>query len=298
MPPNHFQDWDSFKFSVSHSVASDGVVAFCADLSAASVLGAYRQGMFPLPAPDDYHRRLYVVRYEQLVAAGAIAIVGDQRSDPYRVGWWSPDPRPIIGAEGVHLGRNVRRRLRHDGIRTTANADFRRVANACRAGREPRWLTDELLCSLAELHEQGWAHSIEVWLEGNLVGGAIGIGIGGVISGDSLFGLHQGAAAIAVADMRARLIAAGGTVIDAQWDSPFLRSLGAVPIARERYLELLDRPAEPILLPTDSLPAHRLLPPWGPDSNCRNSNELEDIPITCTTPGIAKSLENDAGPTP
>jgi leucyl/phenylalanyl-tRNA--protein transferase len=87
----------------------------------------------------------------------------------------------------------------------------------------------------------------------------MGIGIGGVMSGDSLFGRHQGAAAIAVADMGARLRDAGGTVIDAQWDSPFLRSLGAVPVARERYLAMLDRPAEPIPLPTRSLPAARLL---------------------------------------
>jgi leucyl/phenylalanyl-tRNA--protein transferase len=81
------------------------------------------------------------------------------------------------------------------------------------------------------------------------------------MSGDSLFGWHQGAAAIAVADMLARLQAAGGAVIDAQWDSPFLRSLGAVPVTRERYLALLDRPAQPVSLPTCALPARRLLPP-------------------------------------
>jgi leucyl/phenylalanyl-tRNA--protein transferase len=79
------------------------------------------------------------------VAAGAIAIVGEERGDPYWTAWWSPDPRPVIGADGVHLGRNVRKRLRHDGLRTTADAAFRRVAEACRADREPRWLTDALL---------------------------------------------------------------------------------------------------------------------------------------------------------
>jgi leucyl/phenylalanyl-tRNA--protein transferase len=167
----------------------------------------------------------------------------------------------VIDADGVHVGRNVRKRLRRDGLRTTANAAFRQVAEACRAGREPRWLTDALLGSLTELHDQGWAHSIEVWLGDELVGGAMGIGVGGVMSGDSLFGRHQGAAAIAVADMGARLRDAGGTVIDAQWDSPFLRSLGAVGVARERYLTMLDRPAEPIPLPTRSLPADRLLRP-------------------------------------
>jgi leucyl/phenylalanyl-tRNA--protein transferase len=258
MSSNHYPDWKSFEFS---SAGDNGLVAFCADLSAASVLGAYRRGIIPLPAADEYYRTLNEIRYEDQVAAGTIAIVGDERTDPYWAAWWSPDPRPVIGADGVHLGRNVRKRLRRDRLRTTADAAFRQVAEACRADREPRWLTDQLLDSLTELHGQGWAHSIEVWLDEDLVGGAIGIGMGGVMSGDSLFGRHQGAAVIAVADMRARLEAAGGTVIDAQWDSPFLRSLGAAPVARERYLALLDGPAEPIRLPTRPLPAHRLLVP-------------------------------------
>jgi leucyl/phenylalanyl-tRNA--protein transferase len=224
------------------------------------VLGACRRGIIPLPAPGEYFRTLNEARYEDEVAAGAIAVVGDERDDPYWAAWWSPDPRLVIGADGVHVGRNVRRRLRRDGLTTTADAAFRQVAEACRAGREPRWLTDALLGSLTELHRQGWAHSIEVWLGEDLVGGALGIGVGGVLSGDSLFG-QQGAAAIAVADMRARLEAAAGSVIDAQWDSPFLRSLGATPVARERYLALLAHPAEPVPLPTRPLPARRLLPP-------------------------------------
>jgi len=257
MPVRYYPDWESFDIAPG---ASDSPVAFGADLSPASVLGGYRRGIIPLPAPNEYFRTLNEVRYEDQVAAGAIAIVGDERGDPYWAAWWSPDPRPVIGADGVHLGRNVRKRLRRGGLRTTANAAFRQVAEACREGREPRWLTDALLGSLTELHSQGWAHSIEVWLDEDLVGGAMGIGIGGVMSGDSLFGRHQGTAAIAVADMLARLRAAGGTIVDAQWDSPFLRSLGASPIARKRYLALLGHPAEPIALPTGSLPALRLLP--------------------------------------
>ncbi|MGH3212460.1 MAG: leucyl/phenylalanyl-tRNA--protein transferase [Trebonia sp.] len=259
MSANHYPDWASARSPAAGP--ADGPVAFCADLSPTSVLGAYRRGIIPLPALDEYLRTINEVRYEDQVAAGTIAIVGDERDDPYWTAWWSPDPRPVIGADGVHLGRNVRKTLRRDGLRTTANAAFRQVAEACRAGREPRWLTDALLRSLTELHDQGWAHSIEVWLGDDLVGGAMGIGIGGVLSGDSLFGRHRGAAAIAVADMLARLEDAGGTVVDAQWDSPFFRSLGAVPIPRERYLTLLDRPAEPIPLPTRALPADRLLRP-------------------------------------
>lgn len=146
-------------------------------------------------------------------------------------------------------------------MRTTADTVFGRVAEECRTGREPRWLTDTLLRTLAELHAGGWAHSIEVWLGDTLADGAIGIGIGGVISGDSLFGRHQGAARVAVADMAARLELAGGLLIDAQWDSPFLRSLGADPVPREHYLPLLGHPAERIKLPSGPRPGRRLLGP-------------------------------------
>ena len=270
MSPSRYPDWDSFEFPAAaggdSAAGADSPVAFSADLSPASLLAAYRRGIVPLPAPDEFFRGLNEIRYEDRVASGAIALVGDERTDPYWAGWWSPDPRPLVGAADVHLGRNVRKRLRRDNLSTTANADFQRVAEACRAGREPRWLTDRLLGSLAELHAAGWAHSIEVWLGDDLVGGARGIGISTLISGDSLFGRHPGAAAVAVADLGARLAAAGGTVIDAQWDSPFLRSLGAEAVPRERYLKLLAEslasgPPEPVPLAGGRLPARRLLAP-------------------------------------
>jgi len=264
MSPSRYPDWDSFRFAPG--TGADRPVAFCADLSPDSLLAACRRGIVPLPAPDDFFRGLNEIRYEDQVASGAIALVGEERDDPYWAAWWSPDPRPVVGAAGLHLGRNVRKRLRRDGLCTTANADFRRVAEECRAGREPRWLTDRLLGSLTELHAAGWAHSIEVWLGDDLVGGAMGIGIGTLISGDSLFGRHPGAAAVAVADLGARLAAAGGTVIDAQWDGPLLRSLGAELLPRERYLDLLSkslasRPPEPLPLAGGRLPARRLLGP-------------------------------------
>jgi leucyl/phenylalanyl-tRNA--protein transferase len=272
MSASRYPGWDSFRFPGGPAGSSPGgsdpggaeqpgqLVAFCSDLSPASVLGAYRRGVVPIPAASEYFRTLNEVRYEDQVAAGAIAIVGGERDDPYWAAWWSPDPRLLIDGDGVHLGRNVRKRLRRDGLVTTADTTFGLVAEECRAGREPRWLTDELVGSLTELHAEGWAHSIEVWLGDELVGGALGIGIGGVLSGDSLFGRRPAAAAIAVADMYARLVVAGGAVIDAQWDTPFLRSLGAAPVAREDYLALLGRSAAPIRLPPTALPALRLLP--------------------------------------
>jgi leucyl/phenylalanyl-tRNA--protein transferase len=257
MPASRYPDWESLDIRSS----GDAPVAFGADLSPASVLGAYQRGIIPLPAPDEYRRTINEVRYEDGVADGTIGLVGSERDDPYWVAWWSPDPRLVICTGHVHLGRNIRKQLRRGDMRTTANASFGRVAEECRADREPRWLTDALLGTLIELHRQGWAHSIEVWLDGDLVGGAMGIGIGRIISGDSLFSRHPGAGGVAVADMAARLALADGLLVDAQWDSPFLRSLGAEPLPRERYLPLLARSAQRVPLPSQPLAAGRLLAP-------------------------------------
>jgi leucyl/phenylalanyl-tRNA--protein transferase len=259
MTARWYPDWDSFRLSAE---VTDGPVAFGADLRPDSVLSAYRHGIIPFPAADEYHRTLHEVRYEDQVAAGLIGLVGDPAAgDPYAVAWWSPDPRLVLAADRVHLGRNVRRQLRRGSAWTTADTAFERVAEQCRAGREPRWLTDELLESLVALHEKGWAHSIEVWQDGELTGGAFGVSAGLVLSGDSIFSRGPDAGRIAVADLGARFAAAGGELIDAQWDSPLLRSLGAEPMGRADYLARLSHgPAERVALPGGPRPARRLLP--------------------------------------
>lgn len=258
MPARHYPDWAGVPLTPDAEL-----VAFGADLSPDSVLAAYRRGIFPWPAPDDYARDVNEFRYEDQVADGVIALVGRPRDDPYGVAWWSPDPRPVIRAGQVHLGRNVRKRLRDGGYVTSADNAFRRVGEECRAGREPRWLTDTLLDTMVRLHEAGWAHSVEVWRDGELAGGAFGLGVGAVLSGDSMFSRRPDAARIAVADLAARFAAAGGTLIDAQWDSPFLRSLGAEPMPRTEYLSRLTASVErrPRALPWsgERLPARRLL---------------------------------------
>jgi leucyl/phenylalanyl-tRNA--protein transferase len=256
MTVSHYQDWESFTIAPG---ARDCPVAFGADLSPVSVLGAYKKGIFPLPAAGEFARDSNEFRYEDQVSDGVIGLVGAAGDDPYGVAWWSPDPRPVIKAGNIHLGRNTRKELRRGRERTTANVSFRRVAQECRAGREPRWFTDALLESMVHLHEEGWAHSIEVWQDGDLIGGALGVGVGSVLSGDSMFSRHPSAARIAVADMGARFAEAGGTLIDAQWDSPFLRSLGAELMPREDYLPLLTGSAQRRALPAQSLLARRLL---------------------------------------
>ena len=209
MPGRHYPDWESFDFAGP----VDGPVAFGADLSPASVLGAYRRGIIPLPAADEYLRTINEFRYEDLVADGTIALVGSWLGDPYQVAWWSPDPRPVIRAGQVHLGRNVPLGAQHRGM----------------AGRYPGRRRDR------DRHRRRHQRRL-------LVRQAAGRGG-------------------AVADMAARLELAGGLLIDAQWDSPFLRSLGAEPVPREHYLPLLGHPAERIALPSGPRPARRLLGP-------------------------------------
>jgi leucyl/phenylalanyl-tRNA---protein transferase len=112
MPVNHYPDWESFEIG---SRPADRPVAFCADLSPASVLGAYRHGVLPFPAADEYVRNIHEFQHEQDVADGVIAIVGTADDDPYWVAWWSPDPRPVLNAANIRLGRNVRKQLRRSG---------------------------------------------------------------------------------------------------------------------------------------------------------------------------------------
>ncbi|WP_329496010.1 leucyl/phenylalanyl-tRNA--protein transferase [Kitasatospora herbaricolor] len=238
--------WSSVDLS---AVPADAPAAFCADLSPAGLLAGYRAGAYPMPAEDEYARYLSEARFEDLVASGDIPVVGAGGDEvPYEVAWWSPDPRPVIAPAtariGRRLGRTLRNRLRWS---TTVDVAFDQVVDECRADRVPRWLTDPLKEGLCELHREGSAHSVEVWEDGELIGGAFGVRVGPVLSLDSMFHRRPGAARVAIADLGARFAEAGGQLLDAQWDSPAVRSLGGSPMPRVWYLELLrsDRGAPP-----------------------------------------------------
>ncbi|WP_437022874.1 leucyl/phenylalanyl-tRNA--protein transferase [Streptomyces sp. enrichment culture] len=245
--------------------APDGPVAFSADLSPASLLAAYQAGVYPFPASDEYTRALNEVVFADQVQEGRIPLVGEEQADPFTVSWWSPDPRPVLPVSAAHLSRSLARRLRNGlSWSTSLNQEFERVVRECRGDRVPLWLTEELIATLVHLHELGHAHSVEVWEDGNLVGGVFGLRIGSVFSMDSMFFQRPGASKVAVSDLAARFAQAGGELLDAQRDSPHVRDLGGIPMPREQYVRCLRRTARDSLpMPTATLPARRLAEPAG-----------------------------------
>ncbi|MGB3439791.1 MAG: hypothetical protein WBA97_13665 [Actinophytocola sp.] len=213
---------------------ADGPVAFHDDLTPATLLDAYRHGLYPFPADTEEQKILSEMTYE-----GRVPVLGDG-ADPYAVAWCSPDPRPVISVDEVRLQRSLRKQLRNKvEWTTTVDVCFERVVRQCRAGREPRWLTDRLVASLVALHEAGHAHSVEVWDGEELVGGTFGVRVGGVFSADSQFTLASGASKVAIACLVRRMARSGGVAVDVQHDGDHARLIGAVPIPRARYLELL-----------------------------------------------------------
>ncbi|MFE9775351.1 leucyl/phenylalanyl-tRNA--protein transferase [Streptomyces sp. NPDC005931] len=248
--------------------APDGPVAFCADLSPAGLLAAYRAGVYPFPAPDEYARTLNEVLYADQVREGRIPIVGEgEPADPYTVSWWSPDPRPVLPVSSAHLSRSLARRLRNRlPWSTSGDRRFEQVVRECRAGRAPQWLTEELIAGLVGLHERGHAHSVEVWEEGELIGGVFGLRVGRVFSMDSMFFRRPEASKVAVHDLAARFAQAGGLLLDAQRDSPHVRALGCTPLPREQYVRhLRGTGPDSSPIPGADLPARRLARPVPPD---------------------------------
>ncbi|RKE16890.1 leucyl/phenylalanyl-tRNA--protein transferase [Streptomyces sp. TLI_171] len=237
----------------------DAPVAFGAELTAPVLLAAYRRGLFPMPG-DDISAAFNEAVHAPDVVAGRIRVLpGPAAQDPYALAWWSPDPRPVVAPDRVHLPTRLRRSLR-GRLRwhTTADRAFGEVVARCAEGRRPAWLTRGLREALEQLHRGGAAHSAEVWDGTALVGGAFGVAVGGVLSLDSMFRHRPGADRVAVADLAARFGAVDGRLLDAQWDSPHVRAFGTSPMARPQYLRALAAPSAVAPLTTEPLPAARL----------------------------------------
>ncbi|SMX47720.1 leucyl/phenylalanyl-tRNA--protein transferase [Maliponia aquimaris] len=170
------------------------------------LLHAYRTGIFPM---------------------------AERRDDP-EIFWVDPRRRGVLPLDGFHISRSLARRLRRGGYSATLNADFLGVIDGC-AERQETWINAEIRALYHALHVQGHAHSLEVWMDGALVGGVYGVTVGAAYCGESMFSRRTDASKIALAWLVDHLRRTGFTLFDTQFLTPHLASLGAVEITRQDY---------------------------------------------------------------
>jgi leucyl/phenylalanyl-tRNA--protein transferase len=187
-----------------------GVVGVGADLEPGTLLAAYRRGLFPMPL---------------------------RRHGP--MAWWSPDPRGILPLDGLRVTRSLRRSCARYEIRV--DTAFTHVLGACGSPHRPGgWISPEVRAAYTELHRLGWAHSIEAWDDEGLAGGLYGVAIGGLFAGESMFHRRRDASKVALVGL-VDLLRDGvaGRLLDVQWTTDHLASLGAVDVGRADYLARL-----------------------------------------------------------
>ena len=156
--------------------------------------------------------------------------------------WYAPDPRGILPLDALHVSRSLRRVLPR--FEPTVDAAFETVVEHCANRGEGDWITDEIRDAYVRLHRLGFAHSVEVWRDGELAGGIYGVALGGLFAGESMFHRVRDASKAALVALVELLRAAGDEherLFDVQWLTPHLASLGAVEIARDEYLARLER---------------------------------------------------------
>jgi leucyl/phenylalanyl-tRNA--protein transferase len=212
---------DTFPALATATVEPDGLLAAGGDLSSERLLYAYRNGIFPWY--DD--------------------------SQP--VLWWSPDPRCVLRPADFRISRRLQRFLRNSEFEVDFNSAFSSVISACaedREGQSGTWITGDMMRAYARLHDEGWAHSIEIWEAGSLVGGLYGLAIGRVFFGESMFSRANNASKAAMLALCCLADEHDFPLIDCQVASPHLESLGAEYMERDAYARELAsacQPAEP-----------------------------------------------------
>lgn len=155
-----------------------------------------------------------------------------------KIGWFSPDPRAIFELDTFHIPRSLRLVIKKNLFEVRVNTRFEQVMRGC-AEREETWISEDIIRSYVELHRLGFAHSVESWSAGSLVGGLYGVAIGGAFFGESMFSRQQDASKVALVHLVERLKARGFELLDTQWITPHLKMFGAKEISREEYLKRL-----------------------------------------------------------
>ena len=200
----------------------EGLIGVGGDLSPALLLRAYSEGVFPWFSEGD------------------------------PVLWWSPDPRAIIELDGLHVSRRLARTIRSGKFRVTVDRQFEAVMRACGETRpDGTWVTDEMVGAYVRLHQEGHAHSVEVWSpveeaagtaalpEWQLAGGIYGVAIGGLFAGESMFHTVTDASKVALAALVEHLKSQGYALFDVQMKTEHTERMGAVEIPRDAYLARL-----------------------------------------------------------
>jgi leucyl/phenylalanyl-tRNA--protein transferase len=155
-----------------------------------------------------------------------------------QISWYSPDPRTILELNGLRVSRSLRRSLRREDLEVRWDTAFEAVMRAC--GERPEtWISDRIVKAYVELHRLGFAHSVEVWKDGALAGGLYGVALAGAFFGESMFSRVTDASKIALVHLVRRLVERDFLLLDVQFMTEHLRTLGAVEIPREEYLQRL-----------------------------------------------------------
>lgn len=156
-----------------------------------------------------------------------------------QIEWYSPDPRCIFEYEQFHIPHGLRPVLRKRLFEVRINTQFEEVITACGQREEGTWISDEIRRLYIQLHQLGYAHSVESWRDGELAGGLYGVALGGAFFGESMFHRATDASKVALVALIAHLRQRGYVLIDTQWSTPHLKRFGAVEIRREEYLRRL-----------------------------------------------------------
>ena len=193
---------------------SDGLLAFGGDLSVDRLMLAYCLGIFPW------------------------------YSDDCPILWFSPDPRLILMPDSLKISKSLNRTIKSERFSITINKDFPKVIKNCRetkrSGDPGTWITDDMMQAYINLHEAGHAYSVEVWQDGDLVGGLYGVVVGKCFCGESMFAHVSNASKVGFVCFVMKLRNAGFNMIDCQLPTDHLKSFGAIEVSRESFLEMLD----------------------------------------------------------
>lgn len=159
--------------------------------------------------------------------------------DDGEIAWFSPDPRGVIPLEDFHVPHGLKRSLREERFEVRMDTAFGDVILGC-ADRSETWISDEVVKSYRELHELGYAHSVEAWRDGKLLGGLYGVSIGGAFFGESMFSYETDASKVALVALVHHLLEQGFILLDTQWSNRHLEQFGCVEIPREEYMRQLE----------------------------------------------------------